>query len=108
MGLKDIANSISLMNYESITQETFGHLAPHKNTTYKGEIIVAVSTYDSCNPVILDMTWNMLEDSPWIYDAVKEYLWKLDESFESGKVYKIKATFRNYRFWGKPKECILN
>ena len=108
MGLQDIEKTVKEINHIIVTQQTFGHLAPKKNTTYKGEILVAVSVYDSCNPVILNMTWDNLEDSPWIYDAVNDYIWKLDEFFEGGKVYKIKATFRNYRFWGKPKECILN
>lgn len=108
MPYDDLRDSINRINKDRVNTATFGHLAPMKNRTYKGVINVAVSAYDSCNPTILDIDILNLNDSPWLFDSVKELLWNLgDNVLKPSKVYSIKVTFRNYRWWTKINECSI-
>lgn len=86
---------------EAVDQDTWGHLAPKKNTTYKGRLLVSNTDYGNIGHSIVQMEWDNLEDSPWIYDHVNEWLWENRDSMEDDGIYLIKATFRNYRMWGK-------
>lgn len=86
---------------EQVMQETWGHLAPKKNKTYRGTILVAVGCYDPLNPTILDCQFKELNDSPWFYEAMQEYLWK--QTFEPG-VYRFTGKFKNYIFEGSIRE----
>lgn len=87
-------------NRQVVLANTWGHLAPKKNTTYKGQILFCKSEYDSGSITLIATKFNSLDSSPWFYDAVYDYLNSL-ETLEYGQVYKIDATFRNYRWWGK-------
>lgn len=82
-------------------RETWGHLAPEKNTSYKIDILFCYTEYGNLGTVLIDTKLgNGLEDSPWLYDAINDYI----QSFEvpSG-VYIISGTFRNFRFYGRPQ-----
>lgn len=87
-------------------KETWGHLAPSKNKTYRGTLTIAFGCYGSgyLNPTIL------AEDSlpcasPWWCNAVHDYLRHLVEvnknkkEWDEGFVLKLNVTFRNFRFW---------
>lgn len=87
---------------ENITQATFGHLAPVKNTSYKGTILFTKSAYSSGSIYLIDSKFARLDDSPWLYDFIHEHLYKLTD-LEEGAVYQFNCTFRNYRLYGKPK-----
>lgn len=86
---------------EQVAQDTWGHLAPKKNTTYRGRIMTAKSGYDGSDEKIIDMEWDGLDDSPWIFDYVNDWIWENRELMKEDGVYLIKSTFRNYRMWGK-------
>jgi hypothetical protein len=88
---------------EAIYQYTWGHLAPQKNTSYKGKILFCVSGYGNTGTSIIDSKFENLQDSPWLYDAMQEYIDKW-EKLEDGCIYRIDCTFRNYRFYGTPKK----
>lgn len=83
--------------------ETWGHLAPKKNVSYKGKILFCVSGYGDTGTALIDSKFDNLEDSPWLYDAINDYINDC-EGLEDGGIYRIDCTFRNYRFYGKPKK----
>jgi hypothetical protein len=93
---------IDAHNREVINQQTWGHLAPLKNTSYKGIVLFTKSAYRSGTIDLLDTKFNDLEDSPWLYDFLHEHLYTLPD-IEYGAVYQLNCTFRNYRIYGKPK-----
>lgn len=49
MGLQHQEAAIMAANYERVTQATFGHLAPVKNTTYRGIALFCKSSYSKRN-----------------------------------------------------------
>ena len=53
-------------------QETWGHLAPKKDRTYKGYMIYAHGVYGDI--VLLDANFKNLSDSPWLFEAMRNYL----------------------------------
>jgi len=88
---------------QQVLVNTWGHLAPEKNVSYKGEILFSVSGYGNAGKALIDSKFDNLNDSPWLYDAIYEYLdkWK---GLQDGCIYKINCTLRNYRFYGSPKK----
>jgi hypothetical protein len=86
---------------EAVYQDTWGHLAPKKNVTYKGQILVAKSGYGGSDRKIIEMEWENLDDSPWLFDHVNNWIWDSRDLMKEDGVYWIKTTFRNYRMWGK-------
>lgn len=108
MAYEELHASINAINKDRVYTNTWGHLAPFKNKTYRGTITCAKSCYESGTCHVLDINLKGLDDSPWLYDAVNDLLWKLDNKLTEGCVYVITTTFRNYRFWTKLKEIKLN
>ncbi len=94
---------IEAHNREAVNRDTWGHLAPIKNTTYRGTVLFCKSEYNSGSITLIGTKFDDLDSSPWFYDSVHELLNSFEE-LEYGTVYEIKATFRNYRWWGKPKK----
>lgn len=81
-----------------------------KNRTYHGRIIFAIGCYESgeLNPTPLVCELEGLDDSPWFYDTLRDWLSDLPEKFrETGWVYEWTGSFRNYKFEGNLK-CLLN
>ena len=88
-------------HYEAKAQEqTWGHLAPKKNKTYRGRIVYAIGCYshDRLNPTVLVCKFSDLEDSPWFMQALDEFL--SEQEFQVGCVYEFLGGFRNYVFHG--------
>jgi hypothetical protein len=94
-----------------VQEDTFGHLAPKKNTTYRGHVIFAIGCYDcgELNPTPLSVEFGDLPDSPWFYDALIDLLSEdqgVDKQrFAAGHVYRFDGSFRDYVFRGKFREC---
>ena len=91
---------------EQVMQSTWGHLAPEKNKTYRGFIIFAIGYYDDLNPMPLNVRFKGLNDSPWFYEALTEFIGKPQwntsrKKFKSGGVYRFDGTFNNYKFRGR-------
>jgi len=86
---------------QQVLAETWGHLAPRKNKKYKGRIVIAVGCYgnDHLNPTVLIAEFEDLDDSPWFFDALQEFI-QDGIQFDSGQVIEWKGSFRNYRFEG--------
>lgn len=98
---------------EFVMQDTWGHLAPKKNKTYKGRFVYAIGCFgnDSLNPQVIVSDFGDLQSSPWFYEALGDFVdsisWKPEEEFpkrkghgEEGCVYEWVGTFRNYKFSG--------
>lgn len=88
----------------AILRETWGHLAPAKNTSYRGRIVFAADAYDGSIAVI-SAELSGLDDSPWFYDAMMDFLREFDPPH--GRVFEWRGTFRNYHFHGRPRELSL-
>lgn len=86
---------------EQVMQATWGHLAPQRNIAYPGSIVFAVGCYgsDPLNPTVLSCGFKDLDDSPWFFDAMSEFL--SSRTFKPGAVYRFDGSFKNYRFRGK-------
>lgn len=104
MGLGHQLQAIEMHNREIVAQCTFGHLAPVKNTAYKGRILFCKSEYCSGSLTVIS-TDATIDSSPWFYDAMHEFLYSF-KNLEEGSVYSIDFTFRNYRWWGTPVQLI--
>ncbi len=89
-------------------RETWGHLAPAKNVSYKYKMIFTVSEYDSGTIDIIQFRSedDNLPDSPWLYDSMHAYVRSLVEHKTPCGVYLLEGTFRNFRWWGRPKFLI--
>lgn len=83
-----------------VMEATWGHLAPKKNKTYKGRIVYAIGIFgdDGLNPTALFCEFEGLDDSPWFYDALTNFMSK--QKGEGGRVYEFVGWFRNYSFKG--------
>lgn len=107
MGLRDIAPFIDHDVRERVMQETWGHLAPKKNKTYKGRIVWACGVFDSgdLNPTAIYFNLKELNSSPWSYLAINEFMQNQPKQFrKEGCIYEWTGTFRNYVFEGKVKQ----
>lgn len=103
----DTLAGITAHNHEIVSQATWGHLAPKKNTTYRGHVVFAVGCFgsDLLNPTTLECELSGLDSSPWFYDALHKFLGTLE--FEEGGVYRWEGTFRNYKFKGAARRLTL-
>ena len=86
---------------ERVMRETWGHLAPKRGTIYKGWILFGTNAFGSMNPQLLDAEFkagkNVLDSSPWSYEDIENYLYKRDNKFKPGCVYKFEGTYRIYK-----------
>lgn len=74
--------------------ETFGHMAPRRDRTYKCDVTFCLTCYGDY--IVIDT--NGLPSSPWMYEAVHDFA--ADNAGEEGEIYKFVGTFRNYVFNG--------
>jgi hypothetical protein len=100
-------------------QDTWGHLAPKKNKTYKGRVVFAIGLFgnDPLNPLPIVCEFKNLDSSPWFYDSLNNFLQDLVQQqrdkeifnepvsmpIKSGCVYEFAGTFRNYEYNGAIK-----
>lgn len=91
----------------AVMQQTWGHLAPRKHRTYRGHIVFAVGCFgsDDLNPTTLECDLGDLDNSPWFFNALIEFLQSLET--EAGGVYRWEGTFRNYGFVGNVRRLQL-
>jgi len=96
-----------------VMESTWGRLAPLENKTYKGYIVFAIGLYgsDYLNPTVLACEFEGLDDSPWAYDSITEFLQEgqgvTEQKYEVGGVYRFDGTFHNYTFRGKTRKLVL-
>lgn len=90
-----------------ILKETWGHLAPRKNKAYPGHFVFAVGCFgsDDLNPTALTCEFNGLDDSPWFFDAIMDFMQSLE--VDTGRVYRFDGSFRNYEFKGEVRQLEL-
>jgi hypothetical protein len=87
--------------------DTWGHLAPKKNKTYKGYVIWALGCFgsDRLNPTPIMSQFRGLDSSPWFYNLLIDFLHA--HSKKEGKIFRFDGTFKNYVFTGKIQELTL-
>lgn len=89
-----------------VFEETWGHLAPRKNKSYRGHITFALGCFgnDPLNPTVLACEIG-IDSSPWFFDAMIDFLQSL--KCEEGGVYRWEGAFRNYEFKGAVQRLSL-
>lgn len=89
-----------------VFNDTWGHLSPQKNTSYKGNIRFTLTDHShyGSQPIIITYDFGSLE-GPYIHDELFDYVNEIDTSnLIEGSIYEMNLTFRNYRFYSsKPK-----
>lgn len=94
----------------AVFNSTWWHLAPRRNKTYNGRIVYAIGCYESgeLNPTPITVELPGLDDSPYFYSAINEWLQDLEDEFRKpGCVYEFIGHFKNYQFVGQIR-LILN
>lgn len=117
-------------NRRIVFRNTWGHLAPVEHQQYRCRIVYSVGCLgsDGLNPVILVFDFGELNSSPWLYDAIIEFIgdgkprrtkaapygaydgfsyMKCGRKNEPGCVYEWTGTMRNYVFKGS-RRILLN
>lgn len=82
---------------EHVMTETWGHLAPERDKTYRGYIIFCIS--ETGDIVTIRSNFRKLPGSPWFQTALDDFAY--ENAKEHGVVYRFDGTFRNYQFSGK-------
>lgn len=98
---KEVYAPIEARHRAQVMKMTWGHLAPRKNKAYRGHIVFAVGCFgdDPLNPTMLSAEFKGLDDSPWFFDAMRDFTEA--QKGDPGNVYRFDGTFRNYDFVGK-------
>jgi hypothetical protein len=83
-------------------RETWGHLAPKHRKVYALDILFAHGDYGDIVPIRVNK--GELDDSPWFFDGMLEFLSSRPTS--PGKLYKFAGTYTllnngNHRFSGR-------
>lgn len=73
---------------QSVMQDTWGHLAPKKGRSYKGYMIWAYGGWGEI--VLLDAAFTNLNDSPWLFEAMQDYI---GEHLDGEGIYKWEGQF---------------
>jgi hypothetical protein len=81
-----------------VQADTWGHLAP-KARAYPGVLTFARSEYNSGERVLLSARFEGLDDSPWLYDDLMDWLEDRDD-LEEGAVYRWTGTYRKFKNGG--------
>lgn len=125
----DTLAGIEEHNHREQLKDTWGHLAPAKNKKYNGRIVYAVGCLgsDNINPVIIAFDFGELSSSPWLYEALHEFIGDGERPItqehpyggydgfcymkgglknEPGCVYEWTGTVRNYVFRGVRKTLL--
>ena len=66
----------ALMRYKTeVMKQTWGHLAPKRNRTYKGHMVFVVGCFgsDHLNPTAIECEFEGLDSSPWFFDHLEYY-----------------------------------
>lgn len=116
MSMADAFAPIEAQYREDVARDTWGHLAPEKNKTYRGRVVYAIGCFgsDELNPTVIASDFDDLPSSPWFYEALHEYVdsisWEPGRAYpkrkghgEQGCVYEWTGTLRNYKFRGSAR-----
>jgi len=104
MSLKSVLQVVENHNYNFVTNQTFGHLAPEHRKVYDGFIVFTYGEYGDI--VVIKSDFKGLPDSPWFFDNMLDFVNK--KAKKQGTVYKFVGTYMMFkngrgRFSGKVK-----
>ncbi len=93
---------LSCSGAQAVFNDTWGHYSPVKNTSYKGKVRFVLTDHSEygCQPIILQYEFPNLE-GPYIHNVLFNDVcdWNDNKDLETGVIYEIILTFRNYRFY---------
>lgn len=92
-----------------VAEDTWGHLAPRKNKTYRGHVLFAFGCFgsDPLNATVLECEIG-LDSSPWFFEALTEFLGTFGGDESAGAIFRWEGTFRNYEFKGKVRRAQIS
>lgn len=110
--------------HAQVMEATWGHLSPKRNKTYRGYFVFAVGCFgdDPLNPTVLSCEFKDLDDSPWFFDSLADFIGadqfsypsfdgermiETPRQFPEGGVYRFDGIFRNYKFKGTFRQLNL-
>ena len=91
---------------ESVFNNTWGHMSPLKNKTYKGHIVVMEAQHGEYGWGTLILSYDFGDiNGPYIHDDVVHNLTdEISLKDDDDKIYKVEVSFRNYVYYlGKSK-----
>jgi hypothetical protein len=91
---------------EAIFNNTWGHMSPKKNVTYKGHIVVMEAQHGEYGWGTLILSYDMGDiNGPYTHeDIMRRVSDAIDIKEDDTKIYKVNVTFRNYVYYlGKSK-----
>ena len=91
--------------YQEVQRDTWGHLAPKKGQKYIGTFAFAVGCYGGLGGEVTACVFDGLDDSPWFYEALQDYICTLD--MKAGCIYRFEGSFCDGVFNGETP-VILN
>lgn len=94
-----IESAYALREYREVMRDTWGHLAPKERQKYAGTFAFAVGCYGGIGGEVTACAFDGLDDSPWFYEALQEYVSTLD--MEAGCIYRFEGVFCDGVFSGK-------
>lgn len=119
MGLSDLPyqNKHNDNGCTAIFNNTWGHLSPVKNTTYKGKIRFVYTDHSEygSQAIILEYEFPNLQ-GPYLHDKLFEVAcdWNNEykktnfiQEFKQGIIYEMNVSFRNYKFYYRKPIQIL-
>ncbi len=85
-------------NIDVVHRVTWGHLALVKNKKYSGQILFAVSEWNSIGTCLIKTVFDKgMEDSPWLFQSLQQFIHA--QGLLPG-FYKWDGFIKNYKFTG--------
>lgn len=108
MTMEEVFAEIHRRNQNAVLSATWGHLAPEPQQVYSGTLLFALGDYGAIVP--LSAKFDDLDDSPWFYEHMSEYIGRQVMRRGAG-VYEFRGTYRmfkngNARFSGKVRKIV--
>jgi hypothetical protein len=73
---------VLLSQKQAVLKDTWGHLAPVRGKSYRGYIVFTKTAYGDLS--IVDSDFNNLPDSPWLFDAMNDFVFADCDSLIGG------------------------
>ena len=88
--MRELTDALSERKYNDVIVETWGHLAPKRQTKYRGEIVFTHSDYGG-EILLITSNFDGLDDSPWFFRDMNEFI--CNQKTEPGNVYRFRGTY---------------
>ena len=92
-----IVDAYGERKYQEVMQDTWGHLAPEPGTKYEGYLTFAHSDYSSQGSIIIEARFEGLDDSPWFFQDLNDYIADKTKDEKGGAVFRFDGTYKRFK-----------